>query len=306
MWMDCLSSVLRLPSLSLISLLMSSVVVCALLVPSALVPSPWRLAPRRSRPPVCSSTDKSTDSEVDVEAAATAAAAALAACEFAGWDERSLWALEDSVSHFSIDDGRTVLWRRMSLEVPELLAFTPTELRARWLAKRAASGKEGAIQLRDEPPCLEDWVCTAPGRYEGYLHNVPTLRDGSLRATVEHDPEAELLAADPGSCSAEGLDGHRRWVRTRSGALFQLGQARDGSAEATATLGGAGGEALTAVTSSDVAASVGGLAASAPTAIVEAASGFGPAVLAVGALLAAAGTAFTLFGHHVDVSVFIV
>ena len=33
------------------------------------------------------------------------------------WDERETWALEDSVPKYSLDGGRIVLWRRMSIAV---------------------------------------------------------------------------------------------------------------------------------------------------------------------------------------------
>ena len=134
------------------------------LVRTLLAPTPW-LVPRAPAPRARALLSEDVAPQkieiVDVKAAAEAAAAALAACEFAGWDDRALWALEDSVPKFSIDGGRIVLWRRMSIEVTELLAFTPAELRARWLAKTV--GTDVAARLRDEPPCLEDWVCTAPG-----------------------------------------------------------------------------------------------------------------------------------------------
>ena len=151
-----------------------------------------------------------TQQKPDVSAAA---AAALAACEWDEWGERETWALEDSVPRFSLEGGRIVLWRRMSLEVPELLQFTPAQLHARWLVQ---GGPAAAALLRnfEPPPCLEDWTCTAPHRYEGALHNVPSMRDGTLRATVEHDVEAELILLEEGDdagaalgCSPEGLMG---------------------------------------------------------------------------------------------------
>ena len=85
----------------------------------------------------------SPDSESE-SAAAAAAARALAACEFPGWGERETWALEDSVPKFSLEDGQVTLWRRMSLEVPELLTFSPEDLKARWLAMAGESGDAGA------------------------------------------------------------------------------------------------------------------------------------------------------------------
>ena len=246
-----------------------------------------------------------TQQKPDVSAAA---AAALAACEWDEWGERETWALEDSVPRFSLEGGRIVLWRRMSLEVPELLQFTPAQLHARWLVQ---GGPAAAAVLRDfePPPCLEDWTCIAPHRYEGALHNVPSMRDGTLRATVEHDVEAELTLLEEGDdagatlgCSPEGLDGQRRWVRTRQGALFELGKpcsaaldavgadaelADDAAAMASTAFAGAS-EKLGAVAAETVGAAV-------------------PVALAGGALLAASAAAWFFIGHHhVDVSVFIV
>ena len=116
----------------------------ALVVTSALVPTrPWLLpTPRRVanvRAEIEGGDPAIDSTTIDVDAAAKAAATALAACEFAGWDDRALWALEDSVPRFSLEGGRLILWRRMSIEVPELVAFTPAELRARWLGKTAGS-----------------------------------------------------------------------------------------------------------------------------------------------------------------------
>jgi hypothetical protein len=228
-----------------------------------------------------------------------AAAAAAAADEWDAWDERTDWALEDSVPHFTLDTDRVVLWRRMSLEVPELLTFTPTELRSRWLFQK----KGAATQLEEEPPCLEEWACTAPGRYEGFLHNLPSLRDGSLRAAVEHDPERDAELA--GTAAPEGSDGHRRWVRTREGVLFELGRPRawtevldedrDVATDAAALL-----DTSSASSSLEMPASMG-----------QGANELGKlaqrALLAGGALAAVGAAAYFVLGHHhVDVSVFIV
>ena len=265
----------------------------------------------------------------DVSGAAAAAAAALAACEWDGWDERATWALEDSVPRYSLDGGKVVLWRRLSIEVPELLTFTPAELKARWLAIAGSGGAAtaaAAVAAQEEPPCLEDWVCVGPGRYEGSVYNLPSIRDGSLRATIEHDVEAEIAAmgapppsvADAGTagagaasapasaeCSAESLDGTRRWVRTRQGALFQLGlpRAESESAEAAEGVMGMlsnidGDEAKGAL--ADGAGAVVGAAKGVTSAIT-------PGLLTGGLILTASAIGYMVLGHHhVDVSVFIV
>ena len=247
----------------------------------------------------------------DVDDAATKIKAVMEACDFPGWDERATWALEDSVSKFTLESGRIVLWRRISLEVPELLSFTPSELRARWLAQ---VGPAGAAQLRDEPPCLEDWVCIAPGRYEGAMHNLPSLRDGSLRATIEHDDGVAREDATLSDCNAEGLDGHRRWLRTRNGALFQLGTPRAAVADLAVTVDVDAGPVESAASFARSLVSGEPMNENAIDAVGEAAGGavraasglVQPGMLVGGVFLAAAGAGLALFGHHVDVSVFIV
>ena len=252
------------------------------------------LPPPPSSPPKAPST------------AAATAAAALASMEFDGWDARSNWALEDAVPKFSLDGGKIVLWRRMSLEVPELLTFSAAELRAKWLA---TAGPDVAARLQDEPPYLEDWVCVGPGRYEGAIFNLPSMRDGALRGTVEHfDGELELASAAgtaasaggaDGECAFEALDGTRRWVRTRDGALFQLGLPRaDGALTAAGSLPLLSSEGREAVT--EGAGAVVGAARGA-------ASALGPVLLTGGGLAIASAMAYMVLGHHhVDVSVFIV
>lgn len=225
----------------------------------------------------------------------------LGALEWDHFDERSLWALEDSVPRFSLDGGRLVLWRRMCLEVPELLAYKPDELRARWLALTASRAKaEGSSAtpptLDDMLPCLEDWVCVEPGRYEGALHGLDGLRDGAVRATVEHDSELAAEIMKGSAATEEGLDGQRRWVRTRSGEIFQLGAARI--------------EDPTADTDADGLLVPGGLRQLGGQALEQAqpaALQLRQALQAGGALLAAGGAAYMLVGHHViNMSVFIV
>lgn len=274
------------------------------LTPSLLLRYPTRVAPRNIRAEL-----GVNQQQANVQSAASEI---LASCEWDGrWDERAAWALEDSVPKYSL--GRAVLWRRMSLEVPELLCFSPTELRARYLA---LVGPQRAAQLQEEPPILEDWVCVAPGRYEGVVHNLPSLSDGALRATVEHaEPAAHSDDGDAlaGACSAEGLDGQRRWVRTAAGTVFELGAPRvadgsegalfgaetvDGPIERAASFA----RALVGSEESEVGAAAGHVARGAGGAAAVAR----PALVTAGALLATAAAAFALFGHHINVSVFIV
>jgi hypothetical protein len=256
--------------------------------------------------------------------AAAAAAAALASMEFSGWGEREEWALQDAVPKYSLEAGTIVLWRRMSLEVPELFTFSAAELRARWVAMAGPDGAEKLAKLQDEPPYLEDWVCVGPGRYEGALYNVPSMRDGSLRGTVEHFERIETprSLADSGAtkgggaaealeCAGEALDGTRRWVRTRDGALFQLGLPKDAEAaiSASSSLNSLSAE------SGGLRPFVGGLdgdgLAEGAGAMVGAAKGvgsmLGPPLLVGGGVLVLSAMAYMVLGHHhVDVSVFIV
>ncbi len=200
------------------------------------------------------------------------------------WKEKELWALEDAVPHYSLDSGNLVLWRRMGLDVPELLNRTPDELRARWFALDGVPEDARA----DNPPCLENWECVGERRYEGDLCGMGGVRDGSLRVVVEASKEGATDAAE------------HRCVRTSVGDVFQLGLPRPDESAEPGTLPWAWSE--------------GGI-----DGVVEAARARGgdtraaivrsPAVrMAGGALLAAAaaGGAFALSGHHVDVSVFIV
>lgn len=234
-----------------------------------------------------------------MEGAAKQLRETLRSCDWGAWDERAIWALEDSVPKFSLEGGRVVLWRRMSIEIPELLGFEPAEIRARWLTQADATS---AAQLRDEPPCLEDWECVGPGRYEGVLHNLPSLRDGSLRATIEHDAASGAADEAASACSAEGIDGQRRYVRTSSGALFELGVARPLDKDATA-------DATPVVHAASLARALVGSAedADAANTAKAALSAMRPAILAAAALMGAAYAALELFGHHhINVSVFIV
>ena len=74
------------------------------------------------------------------------------------WSKRELWALEDNLPRFSLSAGSMVLWRRMGIEVPELAARSPEELRERWLSMQTGDAPAGA-----NPPCLENWRCVSEG-----------------------------------------------------------------------------------------------------------------------------------------------
>ena len=281
---------------------MHTVALCTLALSPALALSPGALRLGRGRSVVRAALrmDEQLDAPPAVASAASQVKAALAGCEWEGWDERATWALEDGVDKFGLERGRVILWRRMSIEIPELVGYTHTELRARWLSLASPAQ---AARLGEAPPCLEDWVCVAPGRYEGAVHNLPSMRDGSLRATVEHDDE---LTMDEG-CAAEGIDGQRRWVRTRSGALFELGQARsvEDVAEPADGVGPVESAASFARSLVSAAGGEGGVASGTSPPMISNLMAK-PAVMAAGGVLAAAATALALFGHHINVSVFIV
>ena len=111
-------------------------------------------------------------------------------------------------------------------------------------------------------------------------------------------------AAGADDCSAEALDGTRRWVRTKEGALFELGQPRHARGAEEGTPGGP----LSVLAAIDGEEAKGG-AADGAAAVVGAAKGvgavMGPGLMAGGALIAASMAAYRMLGHHtVDVSVF--
>ena len=190
-----------------------------------------------------------------------------------------------------------------------------------------------------DPPSLENWVSVGRDRYQGELHGLPGVADGSLRATIEHDVDlrGELRGALPAPPSsglgsgrrvgpeasgaageASGMfhdlgdafdgEGSRRYVRTRSGELFQLGApaVADGQDmvgdEGDENGGLAAAEGLAAA----LPAAVGGAADAASRAALGARRFVGPAAWASGAMLVAGVGWFVLGHHHVDVSVFIV
>ena len=105
------------------ALMMSCCVMAALALTPGTHPAPKpRRAPLRAVRADVSVNDQ--EQQADVRAAASDIRTAMQALELSGWDERATWALEDSVPKYSLEGGRVVLWRRMSLEVPELLTFS--------------------------------------------------------------------------------------------------------------------------------------------------------------------------------------
>jgi len=262
-------------------------VLCSSLTLSALVlsaPAPTQHGVR-SRLPMLIATEPSPQSSLT---------SILAACNFADWDDLETWALEDNVRRFAIGGGQHVLWRRISMEVPELLHRPPEELRTRWLAMVADRAElredfqDGALTWEDLP-CLEKWVETGPGLYQGQLHGLDGVRDGSLRVTVEHDAEAALAAGDTVN---EAFNGVVRCVRTSTGELFQLGLPSEEPDEAAA---------------SNVVQGLLPRPVELPAAARAAAGTLVSPVLAGATLLAASAIGYMVLGHHhVDVSVFIV
>ncbi|KAL1526207.1 hypothetical protein AB1Y20_014933 [Prymnesium parvum] len=198
------------------------------------------------------------------------------------WEERELWALEDSVPRYSLEAGRYVLWDRIALDVPELLGRSADELRSCWLDPPLAIEK-GALAGApvERPPRLERWEELADGQVRGVLYGAPAIRDGCVRATVEPAAAGSLAEAE-------------RWcVRTSGGDVFQLcGEAGAEERRGEARAGGEG-EAV-------VGAALAAAGSAAPSVGVAAAV----AALLVGGVLAASG------GHvhlpHVDISVFVV
>ena len=231
------------------------------------------------------------------EAPAGPSSSLLSSLDFADWDEREMWALEDNVRRFSVQDGRYVLWRRLALESPELVRRSPKELRARWMALHAEREQTAAGQWEDLP-CLETWKRVAPGRYHGELHGVDGVRDGSLSVTVEHDTEGALAVDAPNA--VVDIFAEEWCVRSRTGELFQLGE--EALVEEIAGIDVAG---------IDVASlsplSLEGLPAAAASAGKLVATPLLNSLLLGGALAAASAIGYMVLGHHhVDVSVFIV
>jgi hypothetical protein len=84
--------------------------------------SPTTLPPRFGQSAVCRAEEQRVDQQQQtvVEGAAKQLRETLRSCDWGAWDERAIWALEDSVPKFSLEGGRVVLWRRMSIEVRRL------------------------------------------------------------------------------------------------------------------------------------------------------------------------------------------
>lgn len=132
------------------------------------------------------------------------------------WSEREAWALEDSVPRYTVHcdrRGPLVLWRRMQVDVPELVGRSLDELRARWVAEHAADSVEAEAARAESPPCLEDWERLTDGSYRGKLTSVAGVR-GDLLATI---------AVDPGNPLASRAEAELWCVRSISGDLFELG-----------------------------------------------------------------------------------
>lgn len=217
------------------------------------------------------------------------------------WSKRELWALEDNLPRFSLSAGNMVLWRRMGIEVPELGARSPEELRARWLSVQTGGAPTGA-----NPPCLENWRCVSEGTYEGQLYGVSGVADGSVSATVRRREPTWQPGQDSGSSSLELAELEDFCVVTSTGDVFQLGQPQlktwdlaslSSSVQVSAAADTASDAAATAIsTTRDIVAAV-------PDSALGIAGKLAGGSVALGA---AAYAASILLGHHVDVSVFIV
>ena len=190
---------------------------------------------------------------------------------------------------FAIEGERFVLWRRLGLEVPELIHRSPAELRAKWLAMQAENEKKAVTDSWEDLPCLEDWKSTGAGRFHGELHGLEGVRDGSLSVTVQQDENA--IADGVVDVYAE------QWcVRTRTGEYFQLGRQNLADDQALSTF-------VEPIRVPDIEQlpAVAGVAASTAGQLVV------PPLLMGGVLVAASAIGYMVLGHHhVDVSVFIV
>ena len=214
---------------------------------------------------------------------------APAAPEGLVWDRRDLWALEDAVPRYALDDAKLVLWRRMALEVPELCGRSAAELRAAWLALQGDAPPAAA-----SPPCLENWTLMPGGEVQGELHGLPGVRDGTVRATVvQRDDEfgADAAAAGDAWDSERTAQWLRGYVCSRDGDVFQLGLPHPDVADSD-ELEGVGADAAALVRPRTHAAEV--VAAELKAAAAEAA-----AKKAAAAAAAAAPPALALLGGGV-------
>jgi hypothetical protein len=328
---DCIKQDLHLvksprPLVSLMAKLVVGLLACCLATASSWAPPGGRGVPVGGRPPARARVhilQQAADAQPDDRLATANAqpndqlatadaepndrlATVLAACDWDGWDERETWALEDNARKFMVDGGKRVLWRRLTLEIPELFNRSPQELRTRWLMLQSQKGDVDE-DAWSEPPCLEEWRAVGPGRYHGALHGMAGIRDGSLQVTVEHDADAAAAATaaegaqslqPPRSVSVHDVYSEGWCVRTKTGELFQLGRAADV----------VDGEELGDTLESS---SMAGMLQELPGEVSKAAGKAGamvvPPVLAGGLLVAASAIGYMVLGHHhVDVSVFIV
>lgn len=175
-----------------------------------------------ARPPARTTADGATVRTAAFAPSASMPAAAAAAGRTSlatlgkTWSERELWALEDSVPRYTVHcdrRGPLVLWRRMQVDVPELVGRSLDELRARWLSEHAAGSVEAQAARAESPPCLEGWERLTDSSYRGQLTSVAGVR-GGLLATI---------AVDPSSPLASRAEAELWCVRSISGDLFELG-----------------------------------------------------------------------------------
>lgn len=208
------------------------------------------------------------------------------------WDDRELWALEDSVPRYSFDSGRLVLWDRIALDVPELAGRSAEELRKCWLDPPMPLQKGNLEHAAVErPPRLEQWERLPDGTFRGVLYGASGIRDGCVRAS--------LAPVSTGSRAEE-----EKWcVCIANGDVFQLG------AEAEACAPGPlmtqdgilpSVDSLVAATSSAGRTALPAVGAAASSLLAPAAA----TALLVGGIFIATG------GHlhlpHVDINVFVV
>jgi hypothetical protein len=156
----------------------------------------------------------------------------------------------------------------------------------------ARQGESRTANAAQNPPSLENWVRVSDGVYEGELHGVSGMADGSVRVTVSQREAA--WKPEGGTGGPPNLVESEEWcVVTATGDVFQLGlpqlQTWDGTTPSAAVQ----------LQTKEAATGLLALASRLPSSALTLVGG----TVVLGAT---ANLALAAFGHHVDVSVFIV
>jgi hypothetical protein len=183
------------------------------------------------------------------------------------WSEMEDWLVQDAFERFSIGDGRYVMWRRLVMEVPELLGRSPEDARARWLE---LTGKREMEEqpFYEQPMVLERWEDLGTGSFSGCVVGHPGVADGTLLQTAPVDLDGRHLS--------------EMYIKTRGGVVYELGSSllSDGSIALV------GGEILRGA--------------------AQGAASVMPLALGTAATIASVMTIGAILTHHLQIEVFIV